>query len=495
MVNLKSQLWKKSVAFTDMFAMDYRALILFRVCLGSFVLLDLVFRALELPEFYTDAGVLPSWALIRYFLSPEQVTFHVSNGSLLFQYFLFIAQALLCIGVIIGYRTKLCLLLLYVFVMSLHNRNLIINDVGDWFLSAIVFYSLFLPLNGPSVQDAEKSTHFKGLASFAYIFQICMIYTAAAFFKNHPAWHTDGTAILYSLHLDYYVSPWVAQFRQYPELLKIATIGVYYFEMIGPLLVLLLSRFAQIKTLIILLFVGFHISIAIIFNFYILTIFCILAWIPFLPSKVFTSFNSLKELVKFLTLPIKQKFETGISCNSSPIFKWFERVVLLWTIVCATTVNIFAGLSKGDKLPQFFYDYLRAIHVEQNWHMFAPQPYTVDGWYVIEGELDDGTTIDLLTNKPVTWDKPPDVRGTFQSPRWNNYLLCIWDWHGDLTNPDADPMFYFADYLCNQWYLADEQQSSLRNINIYFMEEPTQLNVDHPPPNRVVLWEHQCYTY
>ena len=39
---------------------------------------------------------------------------------------------------------------------------------------------------------------------------------------------------------------------------------------------------------------------------------------------------------------------------------------------------------------------LRALHLQQNWGMFAPYPRLDDGWYVAEGQLVSGERVDVF---------------------------------------------------------------------------------------------------
>lgn len=120
--------------------------------------------------------------------------------------------------------------------------------------------------------------------------------------------------------------------------------------------------------------------------------------------------------------------------------------------------------------------------------MFAPKPSTDDGWYVIPARLWSGTEVDLMTGQgPVRWDKPANIRATYNNDRWRKYLLTIWE------QKNADYRLYFARHLCRSWNAAHEGEEMLDTFEIYFIREET-LPGDHVAPlQKVKLWNHHCF--
>jgi hypothetical protein len=59
---------------------DLRSLALFRICLGSLILVDLVLRSVDLQAHYTDFGVLPRGVLWEMY-SQWHISLHTASGS------------------------------------------------------------------------------------------------------------------------------------------------------------------------------------------------------------------------------------------------------------------------------------------------------------------------------------------------------------------------------------------------------------------------------
>ncbi len=62
--------------------------------------------------------------------------------------------------------------------------------------------------------------------------------------------------------------------------------------------------------------------------------------------------------------------------------------------------------------------------------MFSPRPPNVQWYYIIEGELDNGTAMELFRdegmfkwepNIPIVWDKPDPYYKSFKNHRWFKY--------------------------------------------------------------------------
>ena len=68
--------------------------------------------------------------------------------------------------------------------------------------------------------------------------------------------------------------------------------------------------------------------------------------------------------------------------------------------------------------------YVSRLKLSQNWTVFAKTKYLErDGWFIVEGTLKDGETVDLLRNyQPVQWSRQP-LSGPRRVPViWRTYL-------------------------------------------------------------------------
>ncbi len=121
----------------------------------------------------------------------------------------------------------------------------------------------------------------------------------------------------------------------------------------------------------------------------------------------------------------------------------------------------------------------------QRWDMFAPFPWSDDGWYIVTAQLHDGRIVDILRGgQDVSWEKPDWIVDDYPSQRWRKYLMNLSrDTYGSLRRP-------YAQYLCWDWNRRHEYDEQLDGLDIYFMREITQPNYEVPPPEKRLLYAH-----
>ena len=196
------------------FGIDLRTLALFRICLGAVILADLINRAGFLTAFYSDQGVLTRAEAIV-FNHPARISFHLMSGSPLVMDLLFVIAGILSVLLMLGYRTRLVTVLSWLFLVSLNNRNLMIQQAGDELISVLAFWAIFLPIGArysvdaalkPDDQPRPLDAYFS-IATFAMLLQVIYVYVIGALLKDSPIWMPDGQAIYYAMHLDSLTTP------------------------------------------------------------------------------------------------------------------------------------------------------------------------------------------------------------------------------------------------------------------------------------------------
>lgn len=128
------------------------------------------------------------------------------------------------------------------------------------------------------------------------------------------------------------------------------------------------------------------------------------------------------------------------------------------------------------------------LRLDQRWDMFAPGPRKDDGWYVMPGRLENGKWVDVMNFKEtdVNWNKSELLSDTFSSERDQKHLMNLWL---------ADNMTYrlpYAQYLCRTWNAQRVSPHRLSTFSIFYMREDTTPN-GKAAPERVTLWEHDCF--
>jgi hypothetical protein len=133
---------------------DRRQLALFRIYFGLVLLVDILRRFPYLTLFYSNDGVLPNHYAI--FAPMAQPTFSLffacsTTGEVAIAFTL---TALVYVGLVVGYRTKLMQILTAILYPSLISRNLFFEMGGSCCLTLVASWTVFLPLGDRFSIDA-----------------------------------------------------------------------------------------------------------------------------------------------------------------------------------------------------------------------------------------------------------------------------------------------------------------------------------------------------
>ena len=478
-----------------LYAIDVRALATIRIALGLLLLVDLTQRVPYLAAHYSDVGAMPLAAVHGF-------SIHALSGSPVFVGFLFLVAAVFAVMLILGYRTWVATVVSWVLLVSLHERNLLINNSGDHLLTLLLFWSLFLPLGARASVDAWASRSrvprmVASPASLALLLQIVCVYVFSALLKSHPVWREEGTAIYYALQLDRYTTAfgrWLANVSAVHEPLTHAT---RYLELYGPFLAFIPIGFVFFRTLTVFAFIGFHIGLALSFNLIYFSHVCSIAWLAFLPAEFWDRLLGWKPLQRvgetwdaligrvYRAIDTLARAAPRLSIWALDYKPWVLRNVL----VGLALVYVFF-LNVGSVYPQMrmvgYVSWIgRDLNLNQKWSMFSPFPSREDGWWVIPAKRKDGSEVDLFSGRsPIEWKKPVAVADTFSTPRWRRYLQNVWG--GKHRAHIAD----YAAWLRHDWNRRHDEARQIESMEVYFMLEYTQ--PDPQPPieskKRIYRW-------
>lgn len=173
-----------------------------------------------------------------------------------------------------------------------------------------------------------------------------------------------------------------------------------------------------------------------------------------------------------------------------PVTQGLAGVFLVFVTVQNISTLPWSGLSP---LPESFRMVRQALGLYQNWTMFAPYPESTSPWPVIEGELTDGTVVDVYHDRPglVDFDKPEVVSAEYANYRWRKFLSQLEDQTYE-DRPQTLALNY-ARYLCRSWPEAHPDEPKLATFVIYF-----QIEVSQPPGvakemETRQVWSHDCF--
>ncbi len=251
-----------------LFGIDLRTLALFRVALSSVIAVDLLRRLLfDLTAFHTGIGVLPG----GYLLETDglwRLNLMLVNEQPWFAGLFLTAALVAALSLLVGYRTRLAVIALFVLMGAVVNRNPMILIGGDILILCLLFWALFLPLGARWSVDAALSTSappaanlHRSWASAGLLVQVMSVYFFSAILKNGADWWPDGLAVYYTVELDRYVTDfgvWMLEGR--PGLMQALSYFVYFLEWLGPLLVFLPFWSRTLRLVVMLLLMGMHIG-------------------------------------------------------------------------------------------------------------------------------------------------------------------------------------------------------------------------------------------
>lgn len=275
----------------EVFGADLRSLAAFRIVLAVLVLIELANRVTDLSAHYTDQGVLPRSVLLQEVLDRWQFSINLVSGQVLFQALLFGVAVLAALGLLVGYRTRLMSVILWVLLLSIQYRNPLVAYSGDVLLRMLLFWAMFLPIGAYwSVDRAlnpappRLSMRFLSLATVGLFAQIAFVYWFTALLKSGREWRVDGTALYYALSIDQIATPIGAYLLHFPALLKVLTFSTLGLEAFGPFLLFFPFLIGPVRTGTALAFVSLHFGIWLTMDIWIFPLISALCMVCFLPG-------------------------------------------------------------------------------------------------------------------------------------------------------------------------------------------------------------------
>jgi len=164
----------------------------------------------------------------------------------------------------------------------------------------------------------------------------------------------------------------------------------------------------------------------------------------------------------------------------SSLFLGFIAIgILLWNIENVTDFTC----------PKPLKSLLRITATYQGWAMFAPNPTSSDGWYVMDAQLKNGTHIDILNDRDIVdFKKPKNVLATYKNERWTRWLTNRW------MNEKPHYNLAWGKYYCICWNKENKNTpKELESFSIYFMKEKTtMMDTTESEIEKVTIWNHWC---
>ncbi|KAL7545273.1 hypothetical protein ACHAWF_008620 [Thalassiosira exigua] len=475
------------------------AVALYRIALGSTLLIELITRFRYLKPFYSDDGTLPL-SLLRPKIDPlyRLICLHCRFGSLSYLRLLLSIQTLLAAMLTAGYRTRIASMGSWFLYLSLTLRNTWLNFILDRYFHHLLFYSMFLPLDRKWAVDSRKrkedendrSHTFVSPATIALKLLIVWLYWDAGYGKySDPlrGWTLDAKPLP---ALDTYVRHTIAARYAYgllgPEGLRYMTPTVPYAEMFsGP--AALVGSFLGSKATVyaaIVLMCSVHVGIALTMrNTVLLSSVACCAWCVFLPE------GAGKDLgVDSADGGDASTANGGATRAHEP---WLKRHGISALIIGAFVSGSVWFETLSEQCDQSM-EHVWSTLLHNRWNVFVGAEDYVT-WEIAPGRLADGTVVDVWSKSDqVNWEMPgagAPCTSTARAGRWRSYPYLA-----ELDGEDGEVLW---GYLCHEWDEANgvdrgNENRKLLRFNFFMLQADVLPNMGFSATRKRLIHSHDC---
>lgn len=258
------------------------SLSVFRVSLGGLFLVDLFQRWMDLEPHYAPSGMLPTHLWWEQFWYEGLFSFHslVSSSSGL--HFVFAAHLVVILAFVAGYLTRWAALLLWVFVVSLQNRNPTILYAGDAVLRMMLLFMFLLP-SGASSGEVQEESEINGFPMAVFLIGIYFFSSTEKLMAD--GW-IQGTAMFDALGIRHLVTPWGQSLRDHPLLTIPMSWMSLVFELLAPFALFATIKRFKARLLVVGSFMAFHLITGMFFHVGLFPLIMLVYWTAFLPGDL-----------------------------------------------------------------------------------------------------------------------------------------------------------------------------------------------------------------
>lgn len=252
------------------FGIDLRTLALFRVFFATMIIVDLISRARDFTEFYTNSGIIPIHTSVSLASKYDWSLYWLSNHPWL-TYILFAIAGFSAFLLLIGYKTRLVSIISWVFLASINNRNMEVGSSADVLIMCMSFWAILLPIGARFSVDSSLNKKYQddpntpptdhnyfSIVSAAALLQVMYLYFFTALLKTGSPWTETMDAAYYAVNLEHMTTFIAAWMRDYPQILTIGTYFVWYLEIIVLFLVFSPIFHLQLRLLSLVCLIALH---------------------------------------------------------------------------------------------------------------------------------------------------------------------------------------------------------------------------------------------
>ena len=485
---------------------DTRSLAAFRIFAALLIIGDVLSRSRNFHFYYTDDGAVSQELAERFTRADAfSIFFYTSDPDVIAG--LFILHVLIAFLLLIGYKTRIALIISFLFVVSLDYHNPFVLSYADTLFRMLLFWSIFLPLGERWSIDALQRDRpprgsVAGLATFAIMTQMIFMYFVNAMNKfPSDRWHSGDAAIIVMGidEMTYLIGNFM---RNFPVFLQIGGRMWFYLLVVSPLLLLLYGR-ARYPMLVAL--AGGHLSFALTVRIGAFAYVALVGLLVFVQPRLWADIGLLLRIVGqehrgpavrdaiaapggwvAARLPGRLVDFTGRDLFARKTLTAFVAVFIIGIMIFPA----FSIAAEGPYLDESplpddnpIEDAAANLGVNQpTWSIFAgPGPRNIDRFYVMPAVTADGTTWDVYNDRALTADRPGQNLQHMHSTYRERFYMNSVRRHTVVANA-------YVDHVCAQW---NEQGIELTHVNIHEYRERITIDTVDAPEERERWLEHE----
>jgi hypothetical protein len=441
-----------------------------RIGIAIIVIADLLIRGGDLSAMYSDEGWWPRRVVELFGYKTGYWSLHMISGSSFWQLSLFALHFMCALFLLFGMRTKIASLAVWLLYISLHNRNLYINQSGDDLLRMVLFWGIFLPWGSYYSIDARKvdaKPKVSLTAGLGYLLLISSVYIFTVLLKTGDEWVKDHTAVYYALSLEQLRLPILGDLIYKSEgLMKFLTVFVYCIEIAIPILILIPSKKGTTRLIAFLLLLILQIGIGTTLYVGLFFMINIVSAIGFLPPFVI---DKIENKIKFLNFIGHSALlgKSKLTKTVNPVLKGIQNTICITVIVCSLSQNLSMLTWMGYEPADVVSIPMNVFRLNQHWGMFSPNILKRDGWYVHYGMDSIGRQWDMIRNEDyVDFSRPKSILAQHKNDRWRKLT----------ENMQREDMYFlrplYCKYLLRRWN-KKHPEKKLRNLTLYYLKSET----------------------
>ena len=417
-----------------------------------------------LRDMYTSEGLFTKELSFEYYQSNFGAgwdsfvwSFYWISDSPLFAQSLFAIAAVSALFLIVGKWTKVATLISWALLASLHARNPLVTTSGDFMFKMMLFWSVFLPLSARWSLDARKN-HMSGdsycsVATIAYVIQLFIVYFFPGVAKWNSTWFS-GEAMSYVMRLDIYIREFGKSLLDNPELLATVSWLTLFAELVLIWTLFVSWKNGTFRIVNMIVFIAFHIGIALSLGIGIFPWICMVAWLPLLPSFVWGQNQEERQTVN------------TFDWNQLPLPKMAGEIFCVVALALVVTWNISNVVKSSESSSQtsLLYQLVFILSVDQHFQMFG-EPPDKNPWFVYEAQLKGGELVDLWRKSEIDNERPASGLKVFPNFHWRKL-------HRNSLYPTnkfvRQPML---DHAIRKWNAANPEKPVIKARLICYREE------------------------